>query len=144
MVVKGGDLMLFLNKEAAGSTKENPKYEKVSIGYATSHSLSISADTKETSTKDSGGKWQTSEVGIISWTASSENLYANDAQGFGYSDLFDIMVSRTPIDAVFGVEGNSKNLEADKKIMFLLVVGLLILELLIQMVLSVSLDMRVR
>lgn len=114
-IIKGGDLMLFLNKEAAGSTKENPKYEKVSIGYATSHSLSISADTKETSTKDSGGKWQTSEVGIISWTASSENLYANDAQGFGYSDLFDIMVSRTPIDAVFGVEGNSKNLEADKK-----------------------------
>lgn len=114
MIVKGGDLMLFLKKEAAGSTTENLKYEKVSIGYATSHSLSISADTKETSTKDSGGKWQTSEVGIISWTASSENLYANEAEGMTYSDLFDAMVARTPIDAVFGVEGNSDDLEAKK------------------------------
>ena len=111
-IIKGGDLMLFLNKNVG--TKEQPKYEKVSIGYATSHSLSISADTKETSTKDSGGKWQTSEVGIISWTASSENLYANEAQGMTYSDLFDAMVARTPIDAVFGVEGNSNNTEADK------------------------------
>ena len=31
-----------------------------------------------------------------------------------YSDLFDAMVARTPIDAVFGVEGNSNNTEADK------------------------------
>ena len=102
MIVKGGDLMLFINNK--------------SIGYATSHSLSISADTKETSTKDSGGKWQTSEVGIISWTASSENLYANEAEGMTYSDLFDAMVARTPIDAVFTLEGNSNNLETgDKK-----------------------------
>lgn len=100
-IIKGGDLMLFINNK--------------SIGYATSHSLSISADTKETSTKDSGGKWQTSEVGIISWTASSENLYANKAEGMTYSDLFDAMVARTPIDAVFTLEGNSTNLEAGDK-----------------------------
>lgn len=99
-IIKGGDLMLFINNK--------------SIGYATSHSLSISADTKETSTKDSGGKWQTSEVGIISWTASSENLYANEAEGMTYSDLFDAMVARTPIDAVFTLEGSSPNLEAGK------------------------------
>lgn len=99
-IIKGGDLMLFINNK--------------SIGYATSHSLSISADTKETSTKDSGGKWQTSEVGIISWTASSENLYANEAEGMTYSDLFDAMVARTEIDAVFTLEGSSPNLEAGK------------------------------
>lgn len=99
-IIQGGDLMLFINNK--------------SIGYATSHSLSISADTKETSTKDSGGKWQTSEVGIISWTASSENLYANEAEGMTYSDLFDAMVARTPIDAVFTLEGNSTNLETGK------------------------------
>ena len=99
-IIKGGDLMLFINNK--------------SIGYATSHSLSISADTKETSTKDSGGKWQTSEVGIISWTASSENLYANEAEGMTYSDLFDAMVARTPIDAVFTLEGSSTNLETGK------------------------------
>lgn len=99
-IIQGGDLMLFINNK--------------SIGYATSHSLSISADTKETSTKDSGGKWQTSEVGIISWTASSENLYANEAQGMTYSGLFDAMVARTPIDAVFTLKDNSTNLETGK------------------------------
>ena len=100
-IIKGGDLMLFINNK--------------SIGYATSHSLSISADTKETSTKDSGGKWQTSEVGIISWTASSENLYANEAEGMTYSELFNAMVDRTEIDAVFTLEGNSTNLETGDK-----------------------------
>ena len=99
-IIQGGDLMLFINNK--------------SIGYATSHSLSISADTKETSTKDSGGKWQTSEVGIISWTASSENLYANEAQGMTYSGLFDAMVARTQIDAVFTLKDNSTNPETGK------------------------------
>ena len=42
-VIKGGDLMLFVGGK--------------SIAYATSHTLSISADTKENSSKDSGGKW---------------------------------------------------------------------------------------
>lgn len=42
-VIKGGDLMLFVGGK--------------SIAYATSHTLSISAGTKETSSKDSGGKW---------------------------------------------------------------------------------------
>ena len=42
-IIKGGDLMLFVGGK--------------SIGYATNHTLSINADTKETSTKDSGGKW---------------------------------------------------------------------------------------
>ena len=42
-VIKGGDLMLFVNGK--------------SIGFATSHTLSISAETKETTSKDSGGKW---------------------------------------------------------------------------------------
>lgn len=63
-VIKGGDMMLFVGGK--------------SIGYATNHTLSINADTKETSTKDSGGKWQTSEVGVLSWTATSENLMSND------------------------------------------------------------------
>ena len=42
-IIKGGDMMLFVNGK--------------SIGYATNHTLSINTDTKETSTKDSGGKW---------------------------------------------------------------------------------------
>ena len=42
-VIKGGDLMVFVGEQ--------------SIALATNHTLTISADTKETSSKDSGGKW---------------------------------------------------------------------------------------
>ncbi len=86
-VIKGGDMMLFIDDKA--------------IAMATSHTLSISADTKETSSKDAGGKWQTSEVGLLSWTCKSENILTNDPNGNGYSDLFDLMIAGTAIDAVF-------------------------------------------
>lgn len=99
-VIKGGDLMLFVNGK--------------SIGFATSHSLSISADTKETTSKDSGGKWQSNEVGILSWTASSENLCADKAEGVGYDELFDMMIARKPITGVFALEGNSTDLAEGK------------------------------
>ena len=39
--IKGGDMMLFVNGK--------------SIAYATSHTLSISGDTQDTSNKDAGG-----------------------------------------------------------------------------------------
>ena len=92
-VIKGSDLMLFV--------------EGNSIAYATNHTLTISADTKETSSKDSGGKWQTSEVGILSWTCSSENLYADTDAGIDFDKLFEYMVARKPITGIFGLEGNS-------------------------------------
>lgn len=92
-VTKGGDLMLFVGGK--------------SIAFATNHTLSISADTKETSTKDSGGLWQTSEVGMMSWSCSSENLIGNPMAGIGYDELFDMMVARKPITGVFALEGNS-------------------------------------
>lgn len=99
-VIKGGDMMLFVNGK--------------SIGYATNHTLSINADTKETSTKDSGGKWQTSEVGILSWTATSENLMSNDQEGSGYKELIQLMLNRTVITGHFDLEGNSPNLDSGK------------------------------
>lgn len=99
-IIKGGDLMIFV----AGH----------SIGYATNHTLSINADTKETSTKDSGGKWQTSEVGILSWSASSENLMSNNQKGVGYQELVDYMINRTTLTGVFTLEGNSTDLDTNK------------------------------
>ena len=99
-VIKGGDLMLFVGGK--------------SIAYATSHTLTISADTKETSSKDSGGKWQTSEVGVLSWTCSSENLCGDTEAGIGFDELFEYMVARKPITGVFALEGDSTNLEENK------------------------------
>ena len=104
-VIKGGDLMLFVGGK--------------SIAYATSHTLTISADTKETSSKDSGGKWQTSEVGVLSWTCSSENLCGDTEAGIGFDELFEYMVARKPITGVFALEGDSTDYE-DK---FLFVAG---------------------
>ena len=107
-VIKGGDLMLFLESGSESNLT------KKSIAFATNHTLNISADTKETSSKDSGGLWQTSEIGILSWTASSENLYADKGAGYGYDELFAMMVARKPIKLVFGIEGDSTDLNEGK------------------------------
>lgn len=107
-VIKGGDLMLFIESGNGSSLV------KKSIAFATNHTLNISADTKETSSKDSGGVWQTSEIGILSWTVSSENLYADAGAGYGYDELFSMMVARKPIKVVFGIEGDSTDLNEGK------------------------------
>lgn len=87
--IKGQELMLFL--------------EGKSIAYATSHTLEVSAETADTSNKDEGGgDWATSEISKMSWTASSENLFSADGNGEGYDSLFEIMIKKTPIVAVFG------------------------------------------
>lgn len=86
--IKGGDMMLFVDGK--------------SIAYATSHTLEINADTVKTSNKDEGGgNWESSEVNMLNWAATSENLYSVDGEGDNFEDLFDLMVAKTPIAAVF-------------------------------------------
>lgn len=86
--IQGGDLMLFVDNK--------------SIAYATSHTLEISGETQDTSNKDEGGgDWASNEVSKLSWTASSDNLYSVDGEGDNFEDLFDLMVAKEPIDAVF-------------------------------------------
>ena len=93
--IKGGDMMLFLNSK--------------SIAYATSHTLTISGDTQDTSNKDAGGGDRASnEISKLSWTAQSENMYSIDGKGSNFDDLFDIMVAKTPVSATF-----SKKKETD-------------------------------
>lgn len=88
MKVQGGDLMLFVDGK--------------SIAYATSHTLNIDGETQDTSNKDEGaGGWASNEVSILSWSATSDNLYSEDGEGNNYEDLFDLMIAKTPIDAVF-------------------------------------------
>lgn len=89
-VINGGDLMLFL-----GGT---------SIAFSTSHKLSISAETVETSSKDNGGKWVAKAVRKLSWNMSTENLYSLEGAGKTYDDLFTMMTGRTEMDAIFTVE----------------------------------------
>jgi len=91
-------MMLFL-KEANGTVK--------SIAFATSHTLTVSTDTQQTSTKDDGGKFQSSDYGIISWSATSENLCSYDGAGYNYQDLINLMLSQTKVEATFSIENNS-------------------------------------
>lgn len=79
--INGSDLMLFID-----STGEGTAFK--SIAFATSHSLSISAETVETSSKDTGGKWVSKAPRKLSWTMSTENLYSLDGEGSTYDDLF--------------------------------------------------------
>lgn len=86
--IKGGDMMLYLSGK--------------SIAFATSHTLEITAETQDVSNKDQGsGDWSSQEASILSWNASSENIYSEDGKGDNYEDLFDLMVAKQPIDAVF-------------------------------------------
>ena len=103
-IIQGGDMMLFIKK---GSDYK-------SIAFATNHTITINLETKETSTKDNGGKWQTSEAGIMSWTANSENLMGNESQGYSYDELFAFMIAREPIDVRFALEGDSTDYGANK------------------------------
>lgn len=86
--IKGGDMMLFVGGK--------------SIAYATNHTLEINAETQDVSNKDEGGgDWAAQEVSLLSWSCSSENLYSVDGEGNHFADLFDLMIAKTPIDAVF-------------------------------------------
>lgn len=93
-IIQGDDLMLFINT----STGSTPVYK--SIGFATSHSLEINAETSDVASKDHG-IWNTKEIKTFSWTCSSENLMSNDQEGVGYYDLYDLMINKTKIKAVF-------------------------------------------
>ena len=78
-----------------------------SIAQSTNHTLTISADTVDISTKDIySGKWQTSELNTLSWSASSENLVCDDPQGASYEDLVEYMFNGTKIWGVFGIKSN--------------------------------------
>lgn len=94
--IQGGDMMLFL------STK--------SIAYATNHTLEISGETQDTSNKDeAAGGWSSQEVNILSWSATSDNLYSVDGEGDNFEDLFDLMVAKTPIACVFAKKSQASS-----------------------------------
>ena len=96
MKVQGGDMMLFIDSK--------------SIAYATNHTLTISGETQDTSNKDEGaGGWASNEVSILSWSATSDNLYSVDGQGNNFEDLFDLMITKTPITAVFAKKSQASS-----------------------------------
>ena len=107
-IIKGRNMMLFLSPNGTSSTNYK------SIAQATNHTLTISADTVDISTKDIySGKWQTSELNTLNWSASSENLVCDDPQGVSYEDLVDYMIKGTKLTGVFGMRSGTTSEDAN-------------------------------
>lgn len=64
------------------------------IAYATSGSLSLNMDTRETTNKESGG-WRDILESTKSWTMEAEGFYAFDSSNFDFQDLFLQFEART-------------------------------------------------
>ena len=95
--LKGKDLMIFANSKA--------------IALATSHTLSLTAETSDTSSKDNG-MWSESEITGMAWTASSESIGAateSQTTDVSYEELLDLCLAAKPIDVVLGIPKNASN-----------------------------------
>ena len=74
-IVNGTDLRIYMSG--------------VAIGHATTCSLDMTRETRETLTKDApGGGWATAEVGRKSATLSTDGMFSYDTSNKKFSDLF--------------------------------------------------------
>ena len=100
--MRGKKLMLFV-KAGSGDYK--------SCAFATNHTLSTSASTISVSHKDLGdsgnGKWDNQEIDTLSWTITTENLYANVGEGYTFNDLWNFYTNGTELDIKFAVAADS-------------------------------------
>lgn len=97
-ITKGKKLMIWV-KDSSG--------DYTSIGFCTNHTLSTSASTINVSHKDladagSSGKWDDQDLDTLSWTITSENFYAETAEGKTFKDLFAYYSAGTVLDIKFG------------------------------------------
>lgn len=97
-ITKGKKLMIWV-KDSSG--------DYTSIGFCTNHTLSTSASTISVSHKDladagSNGKWDDQDIDTLSWTITSENFYAETADGKTFKDLFAYYSAGTVLDIKFG------------------------------------------
>lgn len=86
-IVNGSVLMLFVNDQP--------------IAFATSHSLSLTVNTTEVSTKDHGA-YPGLVAQTISWELQTENLYS-DA---GNTSILPVLKAKLPITVKFAKAGN--------------------------------------
>lgn len=91
-VVAGKDLMIFVDGAATA--------------LATSHRLSITADTSEAASKDDGA-WGSSTVTKMRWEGSTEALVSMDESAESFDKMFDAMMARKPVTIVSGRPDNA-------------------------------------
>lgn len=90
-VVPGKDLMIFVDDKATAA--------------ATSHRISISADTSESASKDDGA-WGNSTVTKLRWEGGTEALVSLDEGVDSYDAMYDKMIARKPVKIVSGRPSN--------------------------------------
>jgi TP901-1 family phage major tail protein len=93
-VVAGKDLMIFVNTKPTA--------------LATSHSLSITAETNDAASKDDGA-WGSAVVTKFSWEGSTEALVSMDDEVNSFDAMFDAMMTRKPVDIVSGRPVNASD-----------------------------------
>lgn len=91
-VVAGKDLMIFVDGEPTA--------------LATSHSISITAETSEAASKDDGA-WGAATVTKFSWEGSTEALVSMDENANSFDAMYDAMMTREPVDIVSGRPSNA-------------------------------------
>ena len=79
----------------------------VAIGHATTCSLDMTRETRETLTKDApGGGWATAEVGRKSATLSTDGMFSYDTTNKKFSDLFSAFDNGTLLLLRFTTDEN--------------------------------------
>ena len=94
-IIKGSKLMVF--------------YNNAPIGFATSHTLSMTTNTSQVSTKDHGD-FPATLAQNITWEITAENLYSE----LGEATYMQIMTSMQPVTLVFAEASNYSNTTAQK------------------------------
>ena len=125
MILNGSDLMSFV--------KLGTEDKYVSLGGATSHTLTLNLDLQDFASKDFGGgskngRFAMKYPGLINWSCSSDHFVCDGASigdetsfsdnklaGVGFDQLFDAFMNRKPVYLRFGLEGSSASLIEDKK-----------------------------
>ena len=90
-VVKGKDLMIFLNGKATA--------------LATSHALELTAETSEAASKDDGA-WSNATVTKKAWTATTEALVSEDPNVDSFDAMYDLFDAGEPVDVISGRPSN--------------------------------------
>lgn len=93
-VLNGKDFMVFVNTKATA--------------LATSHRLSLNAETSDSASKDDG-MWDEAIITKLSWEASTEALVSAEEGVDSYDTLFDLMLACEQVDIVLGIPTNITN-----------------------------------
>lgn len=92
--IDGKDLMIFIDKKP--------------VSLATSHRLSINADTSDSASKDDG-KWKTSKVTKLGWEATTEALVSMDEDANSFELMYEKMIACEEVEVISGRPANASN-----------------------------------